>query len=456
MWQTHQLGFLEVDVTALRLARIYGGAAAANTWAWFARDGLSGGGLATLLPLGVLVPGLWILIRQRGSLAARCGIALVVGPLVVALAFAGRQLSWWSGVDAMLLLVAIVVAAEWPTVFPGMLFRWVGIFSVAVVVSFAAAQMAPRFGDSTANGFNEGEVFGLVERDLRRWLSKHAGLGRAVVLAPSNLSSTLAYYGGIRGLGAMSWENQDGIGAAVRIASASTPEEAKELIDRRGITHIVIPSWDGHLDVYAQMGMGQLEGTFMSRLHYWKLPPWLKPVAYQLPTIAGFEKQSLLILEVVEDQDDAVALSRVAEYFVESGQVDLATSVSQALRRFPADIGALVARAQVELARSDSAAFDALIDQLRSRLRGAADRTLPWDRRVGLGVVFARAKQVDLAKKQIQRCIEEVDEAHLRSLSTGALYRLLVLARAYDLRVSDPKLQELALDLLPTDMRARL
>jgi hypothetical protein len=202
--------------------------------------------------------------------------------------------------------------------------------------------------------------------------------------------------------------------------------------------------------------MGQLEGTFYNRLLFWKLPPWLRPVAYQLPTLTGFESQSVTILEVVEDQDDSVALSRLAEYFVEMGKLDLAASVAEALRRFPADLGALVARAQVEIARGDAAAFAKTIELLRPRLLGNGDRSLLWDRRTSLAVVLARSKQMDLAKVQVQRCLADVDEAKLRSLSTGALYRLQVLGKAFGLTITDPVLRELARDMLPDDLRSRL
>jgi len=182
----------------------------------------------------------------------------------------------------------------------------------------------------------------------------------------------------------------------------------------------------------------------------------LRPVAYQLPTIAGFEGQTVTIFEVVEEQDDAAALSRTAEYFIEMNQLDRAAAVAQALRRFPADLGALVARAQVEFARGDAAAFAKTVELLRPRLVGNGDRGLGWDRRASLAVVLARSKQTELARVQVQRCLADVDEAKLRSLSTGALYRLQVLGKAFGMTIKDPQLRDFSRDLLPEDLRARL
>ena len=81
---------------------------------------------------------------------------------------------------------------------------------------------------------------------------------------------------------------------------------------------------------------------------------------------------------------------------------------------------------------------------------------MPWDRRVSLAIMLARGKQMDLAREQVRRCLKEVDEAKLRWLSTGSLYRLQVLCKAYGLPIADQRLRELARDLLPPELRSRL
>jgi len=317
-------------------------------------------------------------------------------------------------------------------------------------------QLVPLTVHRTGNLVSETEFMGLIERDLSRWLAKHADPSGALVLAPPNQTTTFFYYGGVRGLGTLSWENPDGLVIAMRIVSASTPEEAKELIDRRGVTHIVLPSWDSYLQEYARMGMGQVEGTFLERLHYWRLTPWLRPMPYTLPLIEGFEGQTVTVLAVVEDQEDPVAMSRLAEYFVDLGDLERAASTAQALRRFPADFGAWVARAEVETARNDGAALEGSLKVLLARIKAGGDRTLPWDRRVALAVLLAREKHMDLAREQVRRCMAEADEAKLRSISGAQLYRLLVLGRAFSFSIADAKLQAMAVELLPADARARL
>jgi hypothetical protein len=149
-------------------------------------------------------------------------------------------------------------------------------------------------------------------------------------------------------------------------------------------------------------------------------------------------------------------MSRSAEYLVETGELEKAAAAAEALRRFPGDLGALTARVQVQSARGDAAGSAQTLDSLLSRLSSGADRFLPWDRRVSLATVLARAGRVDLAREQVRRCLVEVSDQKLRSLSTGSLYNLLVLSHSFGLEATDPRLRELALNLLPGALRSSL
>jgi len=456
MWLTHSLGFLETDLSSFQLTRLSGGVTATSFWVWLVQEQNILMIWATVFPVFLVLPAGWLILRRRAGLASRMAVAVALGPVLVAIGFASQQLNWWNQVDAVLLALLVAASAAISSSVNHRLLGWIWSGCLAPVVLLGAIQIVPPVEGATRNELGKTEIWGLVERDLARWLALHTGDGNAVILAPNNQTITLHYYGGLRGLATLSQENLDGLGVAVRILSASTPEEAKELIDRRGVTHIVIPSWDSYLEVYARMGMGRIEGTFCEQLLRWRLPPWLRPVPYQFPTVAGMEGQSIAVLEVVEDQDDAAALSRIAEYFVEMGQLDRAASTEQSLRRFPADLGALTVRAEVESARGDNTDFDRTFESLLRRLSGRGDRGLPWDRRVSLAVVLARNKRADLAREQVRQCLADVDEAKLRSLSTGSLYRLQVLGQAYGLRIADQRLHRLALELLPAELSNRL
>jgi hypothetical protein len=125
------------------------------------------------------------------------------------------------------------------------------------------------------------------------------------------------------------------------------------------------------------------------------------------------------------------------------------------LARYPIDFGAWVARAQVAAALGDNAELDKILKVLQSRLAARVQPLMAWDRRVDLAVVLARAKIEPLARKQLELCLADLDDAKLRSLSPGSVYRLLVLCRGFDVAMPPPQ-HALAVSLVPPDLRARL
>ncbi len=449
----HSLGFLSVEIPSMRLSLLAGGPSAPSLWAWLLQNGITGAALATFLPLLIVVPAALLLVLKWTQSRLRIPIALALGPVLAAMGFAFKQISWWNGVDAALLTLLVAAAsAVRAAPRPRVTGAVAAVFAVLVLMP-GAIQLWPSADAKIGEGLSDTEVVGLVERDMAYWLSSHVGSAGAVALAPPNQTATLYYYSGIRGLASFSWEDRAGFQSAVRILSASTPEEAQELIGIHGVTHIIIPSWDPFMDAYAEVGAGQVGGTFLDRLHLWNVPRWLKPVPYLVPTIAGFEGQSAIVFEVVDEQDDATALSRVADYFVDMGQLSLAAKAGEGLRRFPADLGAMVARAQVQLAAGENDEFAKSVEVIVRRIAGGADRDLQWDQRVGLAIVLAQAHRVDLVRPRLEACLAEMDGDKLRSLSTVLLYRLQVLRKALNLEISDPSLRTLSLELLPPDLR---
>lgn len=454
IWKIQGSEYLVPEAASFQLTRLPEGAVAESLWSWVVRDGMSAPMGAALLPLLLLVPVAWLISRRLVGKFSKTAVALTLGPVLVACCLACRHLSWWSTLDGLLLVTCVVAVGASSGVIAGRRSRFLFGGLVLLLLAPGIWQMIPRPAANATDSLTRAEVLGLVERDLADWITRRAQK-TVVVLAPPNESTALCYYGGMRGIGSLSWENREGVAAAVRILSAPSFQEAKELIDRRQVTHLVLLSWDSYFDEFARAGTGQSEGSFRAELSAWRLPPWLRPLAYRLPIITGFEGQTATIYEVVETQDEATALGRMAEYFVEMGDLDRAAEAAQALRRFPADFGASVARAEVELARGDEAEFARSLKVLQSRLAARNAPPLPWDLRVGLSVLLAKAKQPKLAREQVATCLKNADEKKIRGLSTGALYRLLVLSRGFEVPV-EARLRELALDLLPVDLRERL
>jgi hypothetical protein len=452
MWKTTNAGFLAINLQSYRLTKQMDGVLAPNLSQWLARDGLSPTVCATLLPLLVLAIGLWQVSRRSAAKPGRAQLAVVIGPALVALAFAYFQLRWWQILDSLLVVMAVLATAAIcpPVGSGGKRLLWLG--SLGVVLGVGLFQLTPLKGVAAKDVLSLPEVEGLVERDLAHWLAKHsAARSSTVVLAPPGLTSTLNFYGGLRGLGTLSWENKDGLSVALRIVISTSREEAEALIRQRGVTHIVIPSWNRFFEDYTRPAGVQAGEMFYTSLHRWALPAWLRPIPFQLPKIAGFDEQSVMILEVVDEQTEPAAMSRLAEYFLEMGQLDNARAVGQSLRRFPADLGALVARAQVEVARRDAIAFKELLDGIVKRIATGGDRIMSWDRRLSLAVVLARGQRMDLARVQLERCLAEIDETRIRALTTHALFHLETLRRNLGLEIQPARLREVIKDLSPPE-----
>lgn len=453
-WKSEMPWLKGRDVFGTRLTSLPQSAVAEDFGAWLGQGGPKLQVLAVLLPLSLLAMAVWCWFRKTTGSRAREALAMTVLPLLVLLPFAFLQLRWWSVVEGMLLLTAVtitaVLAREARRVALGF---WVALVLVTLLPGVVCQRPAAQA--DYAQALSQLEVESLVERSLAHWVAEHAGRP-VVMLAPPFRTTGLCFHGNLRGLGSLNLENKEALGAAARIASANSPDEALALINKRGVTHLVIPSWDGYLEEYARLFTSRPENSFIFALKQWAMPPWMMPIAYQLPTIGGFEGQSAFLFEIADEQDQATTLSRLAEYFLEMGQGDLAMSASRGLAIYPENLPALAALGQIELARGDGASFAATFRTLLAVYASTEEHDLSWDRRVSLAVVLMQGKRTDLARREMEIALNLMDEARLRSLSIGSLYRFQVLLKALGLKIEDGRLQALAGSLLPEALRGQL
>ena len=414
---------------------------------WFRSGGLNFGLVAALLPVA-LVPVAIRLLRTESGFRPVLGFAL--GVTVVLLALGTWQLRWWGLVDVMLLGLLTVVAAATPAGFAAI--GWRSGLGLLLLPGLIAAW--PRHAPDRALAPDEARA--LVERDLAQWLAARSEPG-TIAFGPPAISASLCYYGGLRVVASPYPGNGDGLALAVRIAGTVSTDEAQALFQRRGIQYIVLPSWDDTLDRLAAIGAETPERSLIALLRQWLPPRWLRPVAYQLPVIPGLEADSLAVFEVVEPQENAAALSRLAEYFVETGRLDLAAAVGDTLASaFATDAGAMIARAQVALARKEGRTLARIMPELLPAVADGRDEDLPWERRANLAIVLTQTRHPELARPQVEFCLAEADAERLRSLGPVSLFRLLTLARAFRVDFADAKLRETALGLLPAEFQAQL
>jgi hypothetical protein len=454
LWKSGQPWLQGRDVFGTRLTSLPHAASAENSLAWIRQAGSSPQLLATLLPFGLLIVPLWMAGKPRVAPATRLALLPAIGAWLVAVGFAWSQLRWWAAASGLLLAVLVPV-----TILlsrrerPAGLRLWLGALLLCLLPGVVVQK--PEGPAQYKQALTQLEVESLVERSLAHWLVDQAG-ETPVLLAPPFRTTSLAFHGNVRVLGSLNLANKDALVAAARTSAATSSDEAEALMQKRGVTHVVIPSWDGYLDEYAREFTSRPENSFITALKNWAMPPWLRPVAYQIPVINGFENQSVVIFERTDAQDTATTLARLAEYFLEMDHGDLVTLATSGLGEHPENLAALAALAQVEIARGDTTRFQATLKTLLSVYGATDEHDLSWDRRVSLAVVLMQGKQQELARRELELCLSLVDEARLRSLSVGSLYRFQVLLRALNLQISDARLQKLATSLLPDGLRARL
>ncbi|HEU5079092.1 MAG TPA: hypothetical protein VFT72_07755 [Opitutaceae bacterium] len=441
--------FPPVDLFARQLTNEPDGIVAHNFATWLGQAGASKLSLlCTLLPVLLLVPAVWLLARPARERYILPSVALALGVICVIVTLSFWQLRWWTLSSGVLLILGLVLSNA-----NNLRSLVLGIAGIAFISG--AFQVVHAYAALRRDAFTSREVEELYERRLAHWLSDRTGPERALVLAPPFRTPSLNFYGGLRGLGTQNWENREGLGTTFRIANATLSSEAQAILNERGVTYIILPSWDHDLGEVARLALPDEKRSFIYQLEHLTVFNWLRPLPFHLPEIDGQAEPAALVLQVVEESNRAVAISRFTEYFLEMDRVEIAEQAAHALREFPSDLGANIALAELEKAKRDEVAFRRSIDSLAGNLSAGADRFLPWQRRINLAAVLAIGGRNDLAQTQAERAWKEMNETRLRSLTTGELYRLMILGKTYKLQFADPNLHALARRLLPAEVRER-
>ena len=420
----------------------------ATTFAgWLREEKLGLRPLALLVAISLIPAALWYCRRTAPMRTLACAS---VGTALALLIPAGAGARWLDLLIVALIVVLVVVSAS--AVASAHRLRWfAGLGGMLGLVLIAGW---PKSNEDGA--LAPAEAHALIERDLGQWLAARAE-SWAVVLAPPGLSGALCYYGGVRVVGSPYPGNDKGRALVERIVAADSPDEAQSMAQSRNIHFIVLPSWDDSLERFAAATAKGTGKPLIALLRTWLPPRWLRPVSYAQPVIPGLEQTSVVVFEVVEPQENTVALSRLGDYFVERGDLDLAKAVAESLSTaFAADVGGLIMRAKVALATGDKQALAQIIPELLPAISDGRDEDLSWERRAHLALVLAQIKRSELARAQVQFCVQEADQERLRQLGPTALYQFLALARAYRVNFAEPELEAYARSLLPPEFRAQL
>ncbi|CAM3109432.1 hypothetical protein RAHE111665_15415 [Rariglobus hedericola] len=175
-----------------------------------------------------------------------------------------------------------------------------------------------------------GETMQLLYRDIAGFLGKAGANEKSIVLSDPNASVGVGYYGRLRTVGTLYWENRDGLLAAAEILSARDEADAAARIYARGITHVVLISSYDFLPEYnyaLRGGDGPVEDrtTLGYRLLYGhQVPVWLRPLNYRVPTPLAPLGFKVAVFAVDFEAPVSIAHERIGRYQLSLGERRLA------------------------------------------------------------------------------------------------------------------------------------
>lgn len=237
-----------------------------------------------LLALGLVWRGLGL--RERGGLAGLAVVVVGTGALALV------QQRWWAVAAAAQIPMVVLLAVSMgrPSVPRAMRVGWV-IAVAAMVLPGPWFLARERVSVERIADVQKGEAMQLLHRDLAATLRATASDEEIVLLAFPNTSVAVGYYGGVRTIGTLYWENGDGLRAAAKALTAADDGVAERIIRERGVTHVALVSPGDFTAEYADaLGLAResVAGSFARRaIDGRELPVWLRAVPYWVPPQFG-------------------------------------------------------------------------------------------------------------------------------------------------------------------------
>lgn len=264
----------------------------------------------------VVLAGIVWLLRPEASRTGRATVACAVLITALALSLALVQNRWLLTAGAPLAVLAVVLAksmAGW--------WRWVFAGVTAALLAQGPWMLArERLHVERVRDVQMGETVQLLYRDIAAALLRNGADARSVVLSDPNASVGVGYYGRLRAVGTLYWENRDGLFAAAEILGARDDAEAAARVHARGVTHIALVSthdFQAEYNYALHGGSGPFtdEESLGNRLLYrHRIPAWLKPLAYRVPAPLAPLGFRVALFEVDLETPRAVALERIGRY----------------------------------------------------------------------------------------------------------------------------------------------
>ena len=302
-------------------------------------------------PLVVLLGVPLLLLREGVSSVWRGLAGFVFCPLAIMQSLAFSQVRWQGMATGLWMTeVLILVAATLHHRLTDSLPRW--RLAVLAVFAILALVWHPQgvFRNALAASVSQDQLPKncaptVLLRDVAHRFLQSSPHRLPVVLAGPNSSTELSYYGHIRTLGTLYWENVEGLKRAARIFAAPDAKEALHLIQEAGVTHILVATWDDFgmdyvklLEQSGEISEAPPEPFVKSLLDGAEPPDWIRPLYYPVPATFGLDGAEVRIFAVMPHQSRLDALIHRGIYQHDAGNAEEAKQIFQrALELSPND-----------------------------------------------------------------------------------------------------------------------
>jgi hypothetical protein len=210
------------------------------------------------------------------------------------------------------------------------------ICAVATCAPLALGTFSTFFRNAGEEPLPKSVIPTLIARDISHRLLQADPNKLPTVLTGPTTSTEMNYYGGIRTLGTLYWENLPGLKSAALIFAAPDETTFRHLIDKSGVNYLLASTWDNfgnaYVDLLRQAGYTVPESghTYLERLLAGEaFPTWLRPLFYPIPEGFNIPEENLRLFAIVPNQTPAQALLHQGIYAFDSGDFPLAKELFQ-------------------------------------------------------------------------------------------------------------------------------
>ncbi|MDZ4849578.1 MAG: hypothetical protein SGI77_09800 [Pirellulaceae bacterium] len=331
----------------------------------------------SLVPLLSIVVVRMIFMRELGGSWKGILIFLWI-PTLLLTALGFLQVRWLGSAHVILLPAIPVVLGCWfHKSFPRRIFilEWaVAILIAASILVYPIQSVSESINClSHPVELSPEDLFEVYVRDLA-YAVKRANRDRdPVILSSPTITTSLIYYGGMKGVGTNYWENLPGLKAAARIYGAKSESVALQAMQLHRITHLVQFASDPFGNEYVRLLRGlpkraKIQDAFIPTMtKNREMPIWLTPILFQPPSQLSTE--SVLLLQVNAEQTPMKAHLEAARYNESRGDIARAIAETRSALKYEPqnrDTWLQLGR-RLMLVQGDNAAKEAMENGLRDR-----------------------------------------------------------------------------------------